>query len=105
MFAGTVKGTTPATTISLWYISVATGTDSSPDSAEDMAGISRLPEPAGHAALRAGGDRPAGQTSAGPPTSARVCMSNYPFVSRPEDRYPNVCYEEILLSPPQTRGA
>lgn len=32
-----------------------------------------------------------------------LCMSNYPFVSAPEDRYPNVCYEEILQKAPQMR--
>jgi hypothetical protein len=46
---------------------------------------------------------PLGQDSTGAALQGRVCMANLPFVSRPEDRYPNICYEEILLEPPKNR--
>lgn len=37
-----------------------------------------------------------GQDASGNAVTGRVCMSNFPFVSKPWDPYPNICYEEIL---------
>lgn len=44
-----------------------------------------------------------GQDAAGVATSGRACVSNMPFVSRPSDPYPNICYEELIIQSPRIK--
>lgn len=46
---------------------------------------------------------PLGQDSGGAGITARVCASNYPFVSKPADVNPHICYEEILIEAPKNK--
>jgi hypothetical protein len=86
----------------IWYLSIATAGDNSPPrpvSWQEYLDYLELQDTLRCVLMEFS---VLGQDNTGAGLEGLIAVSNYPFVSKPEDTiYPNICYEELLVQAPQ----